>query len=329
MLDGRKQERKRKSKLAKEELQKLQAKEYRAWVRQTRKDRQEIEKQKKRGAVAGHQCLAAKSILWWLLLFAMFAGAAARPLAGLGTCLVGLWSFLPLGWWLWWLLLFIFPPTVEGVGVFILSSSSATCLAGVIFSWIFFMAPKKKRKVAEEEEVLEEPEVPEGKLEKARKSKGSKAEGGEGVAVGEVGAGESGGAAGSGEKPKRRRKKEEPICLARVWGGIQYTFTAKPESKFCGIHGHSQTYGTVEEVPTTKEELPEAFEDPLAVVPRAEAPAFQVQQNKMDIDMFLLRLSVQEVTKVAAFWQSQQGPPLKIFSERPSLYQLFSHPLLF
>ena len=171
------------------------------------------------------------------------------------------------------------------------------------------MAPKKKRKVAAEE-VGEEEE-----------------EGGQGAAVGEVGAGESGGAAGSGEKPKRRRKEEEPICLARVWGGIQCTFKAKPESKFCGIHTHSQTYGTVEEVPAAKEELPEAFGDPLAVVPRAEAPAFQVQQNNMDIDMFLLRLSVQEVAKVSAFWQSQQGPPLKIFSERQSLYQLFSHPL--
>lgn len=142
-----------------------------------------------------------------------------------------------------------------------------------------------------------------------RSRKGDKKNLGEsaGGGGGEVAAGESGGAAGSGERPKRRRKKQEQICLARC------TLKAKPESKFCGIHTHPQQTQNVEGA--------------LAVVPREEAPVFQLQQTNLDIGMFLLRLPIQEIAKVFAFWQSQQGPPLKICSERPSLYQLFSHPL--
>ena len=130
---------------------------------------------------------------------------------------------------------------------------------------------------------------------------------------GEVAAGESGGAAGSGERPKRRRKKQEQICLARVC-----TLKAKPESKFCGIHTHPQTYGTVEEVPTAEEEQTQNVEGPLAVVPREEAPVFQLRQTNLDIGMFFLRLPIQEIAKVSAFWQSQQGPTLNFFQKGPA-----------
>jgi len=63
------------------------------------------------------------------------------------------------------------------------------------------------------------------------------------------------------------------------------------------------------------------------VVPREEAPVFQLQTTNLDIGMFLCRLPIQEIAKAFAFWQSQQGEPLIFFSGRPSLYQLFSHPL--
>ena len=118
-----------------------------------------------------------------------------------------------------------------------------------------------------------------------------------------------------------RRDRRQTKPWRRCWG------RCGPESKFCGIHTHPQTYGTVEEVPTAKEEQTQNVEGALAVVPREEAPVFQLQQTNLDIGMFLLRLPIQEIAKVFAFWQSQQGPPLKICPERPSLYQLFSHPL--
>lgn len=140
---------------------------------------------------------------------------------------------------------------------------------------------------------------------------------------GEVAAGGSGGAAGSGGRPKRRRKKQEQICLARVC-----TLKAKPESKFCGIHTHPQTYGTVEEVPTAKEEQTQNVDGPLAVVPREEAPVFQLQQTNLDIGMFLCRLPIQEIAKAFAFWQSQQGEPLIFFFRKaqplPAILPSFS-----
>ena len=312
----------------KQKLEKEKAKKYSAWVRRTRAEEKEKAKGKKKEQEKGKVLSCEKRFvgggwcggcggwwLWWVLLASLpIVVEAAVPGA---CCLAGLWTFLPLG-----ILAFMAPkkrPAARGVeqgagGQQNPGESAGSAGEGGGAT----EAPKRRRKRGGES--AEE----DGGVVAARKKGEEGAEEGVGqVAAEDIG----GGAAGSVERPTRRRKKADQICLARVWGGIQCTFKAKPESKFCGIHTHSQTYGTVEEVPATKEELPENVEGPLAVVPGGEAPGFQVQQDNLDIDMFLLKLPVQEITKVSAFWQSQQGPPLKIFSERPSLYQLFSHPL--
>jgi len=110
----RKQERKRKARLVKQKLEKEKAKKYRAWVRRTRAEEKEKEKKKeqdqekekvrKKGMGASGSC---GSWFIWLVFFLLPVQVEAHTL--FGTCLAGLWAFLPLG-----ILTFMAPKKKQG-----------------------------------------------------------------------------------------------------------------------------------------------------------------------------------------------------------------------
>eukprot|EP00434_Breviolum_minutum_P037129 symbB.v1.2.032910.t1/scaffold4021.1/size46230/1 len=187
--EGTKKERKQKARLLKQSLEREQAKQYRAWVRQTKvqekeRKKEEEKEEKMRRTRVDTKCHA-KPVwcwaLWWCLVLSLVGGVEAHGF--FGGCLVGLWTCIPL------------------VGMLAL------------------MAPKKGKKKSHEGEGEEGEEgeeagggaaasvrsrSPRNRAKARRRSRGSKAE--------EVGEGEEegGGAAVSGSAKR---------CHALCWAG--------------------------------------------------------------------------------------------------------------
>ena len=142
-------------------------------------------------------------------------------------------------------------------------------------------------------------------------------------------------------------------CIAKKWDGHRCSLQAKPGHRLCGNHLKGTRYGLIE-LPGPEEVQ---HEEPLEgqqqregeqhqEVPQEEQQAggdaegipeddgripeqqmLQEESGKLDIDMFLLPVSLETVASISNFWVSTHTPPLKLFSERPGFLQLFHHPM--
>ena len=122
------------------------------------------------------------------------------------------------------------PRTVEGVGAVILSKSSASCLAGLIFTWIFFMARPRKR---------------EGWVKRSWLKKM--------VTLKKWGVPEK-------EKPELDRKRCLALKSCRS-GNSQCTLLSVPGQQYCSNHLHKQPHGTVQPEHGEKEKEKEKEEE--------------------------------------------------------------------
>ena len=212
------------------------------------------------------------------------------------------------------------------------------------------MAPKKGKKKSHEGEGEEGEEgeeagggaaasarsrSPRNRAKARRRSRGSKAEEvGEGEEEG-GGAAVSGSAAGSGAKR----------CHALCWAGKRCDGTKAGGTNFRRNHMRGQPHGIAgansdhkgeepaqekrrrrksSQNPQRSEDFGEGAEEAVVhLLSQYQGP----ECEEMDIDMFFLPLALDKVGALSIFWNTQQAPAMKVFSERPSFLQLFHQPL--
>ena len=76
--------------------------------------------------------------------------------------------------------------------------------------------------------------------------------------------------------------------------------------------------------PHKSEDFGEGAEEAVVhLLPQYQGP----ECEEMDIDMFFLPLALDKVGALSIFWNTQQAPAMKVFSERPNFLQLFHQPL--
>ena len=142
-------------------------------------------------------------------------------------------------------------------------------------------------------------------------------------------------------------------CIAQKWDGHRCSLQAKPGHRLCGNHLKGTRYGLIElpgpeevqheeplegqqqregeqhqEVPQDEQQAggdAEGIPEDDGRIP--EQQMLQEESGKLDIDMFLLPVSLETVASISNFWVSTHTPPPKLFSERPGFLQLFHHPM--